>query len=77
MSLPDWNAKASLWKEDEKGQNPRLLQDRNGTFASLIRDVMAMHRPADSQHYSIMVGEDIFRYDQIEDISKQPDFPKS
>jgi hypothetical protein len=58
VRVGDRLAKASFEKADEKGQNPRLLPERDGTFASLIRDVMAMRR-VEAKRYSIMVGEDI------------------
>jgi hypothetical protein len=70
MSLPAWNTEALLHK------NGQYLQGRDQPFVELIREIMRM-RPPDAQFYSIMVGDEIFRYTQIEDIHNQPEFPKA
>jgi len=69
MSLPDWNAQASLHRDGQ------LLQGRDRAFSDLVREVMRMRLP-DAQYYSIMVGDLIFRYTEIKDIHNQPEFPK-
>ena len=79
--LPNWNDKAELHRlepmESEPRLSPKYLQGRDASFVALVKEVMEMPRAADRQQYSIMVGEDIYLYAQIEEIYNLPDFPKS
>jgi hypothetical protein len=78
----DWNTKAELHRleltqsEPEPRLSPKYLQGRDASFASLIETVMTMPR-ATQQEYSIMIGERIYLYSEIEALYNRPDFPKS
>lgn len=81
MILPQWQAKASLHRLEAMKSEPRIspkyLQGRDACFVALIKEVMALPRAPDRQQYSIMVGENIYEYDCIEETYRLPDFPKA
>jgi hypothetical protein len=80
MVTINWNAQADLHRIEQMQSEPRLspkyLKGRDGTFASLIKEVMAERAP-DRQLYSIMVGDTVYDAAAIEVLYERTDFPRA
>jgi hypothetical protein len=80
MDKIDWNAQADLHRieqmQSEPGLSPKYLEGRDGTLASLIREVMAVRVP-DRQLYSTMVGDTVYDAAAIEALYERTDFPRA
>jgi hypothetical protein len=78
MVTINWNAQAQLYRieqmQGEPGLSPKYLKD--GTFAVLIKEVMAKRAP-DRQLYSIIVGDTVYDAAAIEAQYEQTDFPRA
>lgn len=65
----NYDISASLQKKPDY----RTMQD--GSLGELVRHVMSKLRRTDRSNYTIMVGDRIYRYQEIESIFKRADFP--